>query len=339
MLLLSERCARGSLVILCYHRVLPTESKAGYFLPDLVVTPEAFRRQCMLLRRYFDVMPLYEAYKALDEGKANRRPIAAITFDDGYQDNARYAVPILSEIGLKATFFVIADLVDTKSPPWYDKLGRAYLKLTSSRRIDSLLADVGIKSYNDRLRANGIVYPSPRHVIKEVKKLQPTKRHELVEQLCVEAGTDDDLSTDDLIMNWEQLDELTAIGHEIGSHSAQHEMLRQLDDASLDAEVQGSRRTLERGIGCQVHSFCYPNGDVDERITRAVEMAGYRCAVTTQSGINADGQNHYLLRRRFIHEERLAGLNGLTSDTLLRMELCGLADRVFGRRIQRDSSR
>ena len=133
-------------------------------------------------------------------------------------------------------------------------------------------------------------------------------------------------------MDWRHLAELADHGHEIGSHSARHEILPQLDDVSLEAEVAGSRRTLEEGLGRPVRSFCYPNGDVDERVARAVAAAGYRCAVTVESGSNKPGCDAYRLKRWFIHEDRLAGTRGQTSPTVLRMELCSLAEHVFGRR-------
>ena len=133
-------------------------------------------------------------------------------------------------------------------------------------------------------------------------------------------------------MDWRQLTSLADQGQEIGSHGAAHEALPQLDDVSLEAEVAGSRRTLESGLNRPVRSFCYPNGDVDGRVAGAVKAAGYHCAVTIEPGSNSLGQDVYCLKRRFIHEDRLAGPRGKASDTLLRMELCGLADRAFGRR-------
>jgi peptidoglycan/xylan/chitin deacetylase (PgdA/CDA1 family) len=40
------------------------------------------------------------------------KPIAAITFDDGYEDNHAYALPILVKWGAPATFFVTAGFVE-----------------------------------------------------------------------------------------------------------------------------------------------------------------------------------------------------------------------------------
>ena len=137
-------------------------------------------------------------------------------------------------------------------------------------------------------------------------------------------------------MDWSQLAALAKAGHEIGSHSATHEILPLLDDAALEAEVAGSRRTLEQELGVPVRAFCYPNGDFDERTIRAVAAAGYLCAVSVLQGNNDAAAEPYRLRRRFIHEDRLAGPRSKPSSTLLRLELSGLADRVFMRNRARE---
>jgi peptidoglycan/xylan/chitin deacetylase (PgdA/CDA1 family) len=40
------------------------------------------------------------------------KPAAAITFDDGHEDNHSYALPILAKHGVSATFFITAGFVD-----------------------------------------------------------------------------------------------------------------------------------------------------------------------------------------------------------------------------------
>ncbi len=265
-----------------------------------------------------------------------RRPLAAVTFDDGYRDNFRFAAPILDEVGIKATFFVITDLVGEQQPPWYDRLGRAVLAFGQQPTTTAVPAAFGKVEHfgnSHRGRADSTL---PRYVVGRAKMLTPAHRRQLIERLTAQAGNETFSSMDDLIMDRGQLRELADSGHEIGSHSATHEILPRLDEVSLDAEVAGSRRALESVLGRPVRSFCYPNGDVDERVAAAVKNAGYDCAVTIEAGTNAWSQDPHRLRRWFVHEDRLAGCRGKTSSTLLRMELSGLADRVFGRRLRRD---
>ena len=323
--LLARREARllSGLTILCYHRVLPAGEKSAYFIPDLVVTPEAFEAHCAALSRHYRVLPLREAFNAWSDRTPTDKPIAVITFDDGYRDNYILAAPILRKHGLWATFFVVADLAGTDAPPWYDQAGRAVQVLRSQGRsvaLDGTVLESSAPSV------------SPRDVVAEAKKRAPRDRAALTARLVAAAGDALTFSENDRIMTWDQLQAMHKEGHEIGPHSASHEILPLLDDDALRAEVCGSKQTLETGLGAKVTTFCYPNGDYDARTLRLAEEAGYQCAVTTRRGPNMQpGQAPYELKRWFIHEGRLAGPRGAPSQSQLRLELSGLADEVFRR--------
>ncbi|MBK8267399.1 MAG: polysaccharide deacetylase family protein [Planctomycetes bacterium] len=308
---------------MCYHRILPAQFKARYFVPDLVVTPEAFRHHCRILKQCFDTRPLGEALDILQNGNRNSRPLAAITFDDGYQDNFRFAVPILNEVDLRATFFVISNLIGTSKRPWYDELAHLVSESESfAMALNWLNRNHFTSNSSHQLDAQGIVALA--------KKLGTDNRRELIEQLS--EGRSEAVRTDDCIVTSQQMHAMQSAGHEIGSHSSTHEILTQLDDASLAHEVAGSRRQIEELLGRSIRLFCYPNGDTDDRVVEAVRSAGYTHAVTTESGANLVSQDRFRLRRSFIHEDRLSGLNGKPSDSLLRMEVLGLTDRIFRRR-------
>ncbi len=88
--------------ILAYHRV-------GAFHGDHVptVSPEAFKQQMALVARWrYRVVALSELLAQLDSGESIRRREVVITFDDGYQETAQIAWPILKSLGFPATVFV-----------------------------------------------------------------------------------------------------------------------------------------------------------------------------------------------------------------------------------------
>ena len=50
-----------------------------------------------------------------------REPYVCVTFDDGYLDNLEHGLPILEELEIPATIFVIGDVLEGKIGfPWYD---------------------------------------------------------------------------------------------------------------------------------------------------------------------------------------------------------------------------
>lgn len=78
-----------------------------------------------------------------------------------------------------------------------------------------------------------------------------------------------------LPLRWEELRSLHDSGWEIGSHTATHPRLPELDDAALVSELRGSKRTCEERLGVPCVSIAYPYGDVDARVARAARDAGY----------------------------------------------------------------
>lgn len=300
----AERGNRGHLLILCYHRVLPAPRKAAYFLPGLAVTPEGFRAHCALLRAHYDVLPLAEAHARWRAGEAacGGRPLAAITFDDGYRDNARYAQPILDALGLRATFFVVAGLAGTGEAPWYDRLARA----------SGALARIG---------APGVPHAAgPAALVEWAKALPPEAREGLTAAAVEAAGGDRLEPALDAIMGADELRALAAAGHEIGSHSLTHPILTQLAPAALERELRESRAVLGAVCGAMPISFCYPNGDYNDAVCAAAAAAGYALAVTTAQGVNAPGAPPMALARVFMHEDRLARPWGGASSSLARWE-------------------
>lgn len=63
---------------------------------------------------------------------APERPVA-LTFDDGYRDNALEAYPLLKREGMKATFFIVAGRTQSQGHMTWDIL----------RRLDAALIEVG----------------------------------------------------------------------------------------------------------------------------------------------------------------------------------------------------
>ena len=89
---------RAPICILFYHVV------ANRPLNHMCLPLEAFVRQVEFLHRYYAVVSLDEAVERLGSGK-NDQVAAAITFDDGYRDNA-WAIEYLRYFGIPAGFFV-----------------------------------------------------------------------------------------------------------------------------------------------------------------------------------------------------------------------------------------
>ncbi|MFM2118929.1 MAG: hypothetical protein RL722_397, partial [Pseudomonadota bacterium] len=88
--------------------------------------------------------------------------------------------------------------------------------------------------------------------------------------------------------DWDQAREMAAAGIEIASHTINHPVLSQLDDATLDHELRESRAVIHRELGRDLPVVAYPVGKVgayDERVMAAARACGYRLGLSYEHGV------------------------------------------------------
>lgn len=91
-------------VVLCYHSVHPS-------LPFSSATPQLFSEHLAWLRENCRCVPFSQVLAAR-EGPRTNQPVVSVTFDDGYDDNHEFALPLLVKNGIHATFFITTGLIE-----------------------------------------------------------------------------------------------------------------------------------------------------------------------------------------------------------------------------------
>lgn len=285
-----SRRARGRLSIATFHRVLPAPLLAQYPLPSLAVTPEELGRFLAIFKQHYAVGTLAESVRLHLHGAPTDKPPLAITFDDGQIDNHRYALPVLDAHDVRASFFVVTDATQGNQTLWHDRVAFSMQQLAQR--------DAGaLRGWLGELGVPGATAHPVGPALEAAKRLDPETRERHVERLEALAGGDAARPEWDGMMTWDHLRGMQASGHEIGSHSVSHPILPLVPDAQLRVEIGRSKALLEEALDREVRSFCYPNGDHDNRVVASVREAGYAFAVTTRYGINAPGSDPYRLRR------------------------------------------
>jgi peptidoglycan/xylan/chitin deacetylase (PgdA/CDA1 family) len=83
----------------------------------------------------------------------------------------------------------------------------------------------------------------------------------------------------------------------IGSHTASHGWLPDLDEAALLEELLGSKAILEKNTDREIEILSYPLGGFNRRVREAAERAGYLGAVATNPGRKYPNDDPYALKR------------------------------------------
>jgi peptidoglycan/xylan/chitin deacetylase (PgdA/CDA1 family) len=285
--LLSPAGARGRLSILIFHRVHEQPDPLFPGEPDAA----AFEAQMRWVGAWFNVVPLAAAVELLYAGNLPARALS-ITFDDGYADNAEVAAPILSRLGLTATFFVATGFLEGGCM-WNDRIIEA-IRRCRSEKLDLTSIGLGVlclESVAERRKA-------VMTLLNSIKHRSPDDRATAVDAVVEAAGGG---TAPSLMMSSEQVRRLSLLGMEVGAHTVSHPILTRLNSASARQEILANKEHLEQLLGWPVKLFAYPNGvphqDYTAEHVQMVRDCGFTAAVTTAWGAAAANTDRYQLPR------------------------------------------
>ena len=288
------------LLILGWHNADPTP-----FFPSAPRSAaRGLARQLQAIRRACTVVALDDALRALDEDRPLPPRAVALTFDDGYQDNLDTVAPMLSRMGLPATFYLVPGLLDRSARPWWETIAWAFTHATRPA-IEWRGATVPSGTGAAARAAFG-------SVAEDVKRVNRVERDALVNDIVerlAPRGSEADVAA--LFMDWDGARRLARTAT-VGSHSSFHAILSQESAAAQAEDLREARERLAREIGAPIETLAYPNGtelDYDDETLAASAAAGHLGAVTTRPGWNDATTSRHELRRFVMNPVR--GLDGL----------------------------
>lgn len=292
--LLLRKHSENKLIILMYHGVIRTPLKVYNWC---FVEESSFRSQMKYIKRHFEVTPLSGAVERLRNGKIHR-PIVAITFDDGLQNNYDVAFPILREAGLPATIFLTTGLVNTNDTLWYCRLN---LALSETGKTSFVWGD-----YSFDLSMPGSKAEAAAVIGAKVKELPHPKLLAEIRKIVFDLGCDPDspleASSPYHILNHEAIKVMTTASGliEFGAHTHSHAILSLLSPDERYYEINRSVTAVHELTGHPCELFAYPNGrsqDYDTEAIEILEACGVRSSVTAMEGYNNETSPLMELRR------------------------------------------
>lgn len=240
---------------------------------DLVVTPASFERQISKLTKDFKCVSCTELLKSI-HFTDNKKPLLAISFDDGYKNNLLNAVPILKKYGAGATFFLIGCHLDKKYP--------------SPKHLMFILKDKSVKKY-----------------LSLMSSLEKEIKNEREYELILNEHKINSISWEDQFIMEEDAEILLKNGFEVGSHGYNHLMVFNNENKYFELEIKKSFEKIKQLTNSNNIGYAFPFGrpkKLEFSTDKILRENKYFYALTNYEGLNDRKSNLYALKRVNIEE-------------------------------------
>lgn len=250
--------------IIYYHGIDKDEStKYNYRFVGL----KQLEEQLLGFKKYFNIISVEDFFA----GKVSAdRFNLVITFDDGYQNNFKYAVPLLEKHKIKATIFVTA-LNDTP----YNILWADALDIFSQHFQHETVEFDGVKFRKNR---NGRFTDLGNYIKSDSRGeyVLKGKLHEFIFSTIQDFRKSKDLDDYWKLVSDEELKQVsTSEFVKIGSHGYWHNNLGNISLDNARQELTASRKYLENVMQYEVNSIAYPDGSYTSDVLKAAYEIGF----------------------------------------------------------------
>ncbi len=271
------------IIILLYHRVSEKRKIEVFEDPySLKVGQENFRDHLQFIKDEFNVIDFKELKRQFEQRELSYDRQAIVTFDDGYADNFYNAFPVLQSFKVPATIFLTTDPIDYSQELWTDRLFRLVFQggIFEKQKRHTFFAKLPLYFKYRR-------YIALRNKLIDLNRVE---RDEYMSRLCsCQDCAAQTKEKHDLILTWQQINEMSASGISFGAHSRSHQNLSKLPVKDVYEEIANSKQSIESHIKSVVDLFAYPYGGVvsyNEATKKILRDLKFTFACTTNAGHN-----------------------------------------------------
>ncbi|MGH7445814.1 MAG: polysaccharide deacetylase family protein [Longimicrobiales bacterium] len=242
-----RRRAARDLVVLAYHGV---------------DDPVSFERQIAFLAATLQPVTLADVLAAITDRARLPEAAVLVTFDDGDASVFEHGCAILSKHCVPAAAFVVAGLIGTSQPFWWDEAAKLVRRGATAQSLRCGTA---------------------AEALRVLKALPDEDRRAALDELRHSAG--EPVRARQLTAD--ELRALAAAGVAIGNHTLTHPCLDRCSDERVEHEIAHAHAVLCNLLGVQPKAFAWPNGNADARAAGVLQRLGYEAAFLFDHRIGA----------------------------------------------------
>lgn len=300
----------SNVYIVMYHYVREIQRSRYNGIKGLEVS--LFREQVKFLKQHFHIVTMEEVVAACKGEEELPERAAVLTFDDGYIDHYKYVFPILKNEKVQGSFFVP---------------GKTFTehKLLDVNKVHFILAAAQIETLIEELNRQLDYYrgsewriPSNEELFEKyavanrwdtketiyVKRCLQTAlpeklRNIISSNLFKEFVSDSEENfAYELYMNADQIRCMKNCGMHIGLHGYDHYWLGNLEEKSMQKDIDKSLEVLDEFIDCKNWVMNYPYGSFNENVVSYIEKKNCVLGLSTEVRIaDLRKDNRYKLPR------------------------------------------
>jgi peptidoglycan/xylan/chitin deacetylase (PgdA/CDA1 family) len=235
----------NAVIVLNLHRISPVHNP--FWAP---LSPTLFEQLLQFLQTEFTVTTLGRLQHFNSD-----KPVAVLSFDDGYADFTEYAAPLLRKYGFAVNMNVIPAAIESGLPPWnvrlYDWLASASVDLIRSIRLAGFTAQLAADDIDSKahfgLAISRFLKQRPRREREELwRKIEP-----MVDSLPMNSYTRM-MRKQDVLQ--------AARDHEIGVHSYTHESMAFESDEFFYDDFRSCCQYFGQVLNLPLAIYAFPNG-------------------------------------------------------------------------------
>jgi peptidoglycan/xylan/chitin deacetylase (PgdA/CDA1 family) len=255
-------------------------------LPGMIVRRETFDQFLSYAENNLQIVDL----AANISWEPRNKPAIALTFDDGWCDNAEGAFEITRKHRAPMTVFIVPERAGAAMPFWPEQAASV---------LGNCVSDEDSK------------HTYLEQVIERLKLLPEQQRDQEMEKIFSAEAAHTASATVDRTMTWGEIERLHASGVTFGSHTCTHEILTRIPPERAEEQITHSRHEIEERLGRECTLFAYPNGNSSPEVRGIVRRAGYKLAfVNDWPVLWTRDRDPYQVPRVNICEYHLIGLDG-----------------------------
>lgn len=271
---------KNKVTILSLHRISP---EIDFFWNPM--KPSTFEFLLQYLQKHYQVIPMNDI-RHQDQNQTNSKPLAVLSFDDGYYDFYEYALPLLKKYQFPSNHNIVNDCATNNTVIWTQRLNFIFNHCMTNKltlTFESEEQIFAIESYKNSWMQFYLAVYKWMLTVPLIHRLSLLARQEQLHSIQPIVK----------MMNWQQVAECAANDVEIGSHTYSHDVVSTITDPQvLHKEIVASVIEISQQIGKKINILALPNGEGNELMMKPLTEAGIEYLLYVGDKVNSM-QNNY----------------------------------------------